>query len=132
MNIVERAIRNWRLTLSILAFLIVAGAMAYATIPKEAEPDVQATRYHGRRKTRDLQDAVAQRARCRGNPRAAGVGVVAQWHHPDGTRAPDEYCRVGSQRPSATDGTAQLQHVPRRARSDEHRLTGQNRVSKLD
>ena len=41
MNIVERAIRNWRLTLSVLAFLIVAGAMAYATIPKEAEPDVQ-------------------------------------------------------------------------------------------
>ena len=41
MNIVERAIRNWRLTLSVLVFLIIAGAMAYATIPKEAEPDVQ-------------------------------------------------------------------------------------------
>ncbi len=41
MKLVELAIRNTRLTLSVLAFLIVAGAMAYATIPKEAEPDVQ-------------------------------------------------------------------------------------------
>lgn len=41
MNLVERAIRNARLTLSIMAFLIVAGALAYMSIPKEAEPDVQ-------------------------------------------------------------------------------------------
>lgn len=41
MKIVELAIRNTRLTLSILAFLILSGTMAYMTIPKEAEPDIQ-------------------------------------------------------------------------------------------
>jgi multidrug efflux pump len=41
MNIVGYAIRNARLTLSILIFFLVAGALAYRSIPKEAEPDVQ-------------------------------------------------------------------------------------------
>lgn len=41
MNLVEIAIRNTRLTLSILVALILAGTMAYISIPKEAEPDIQ-------------------------------------------------------------------------------------------
>ena len=41
MDIVGRAIRNARLTISVLMFLILAGAMAYISIPKEAEPDIQ-------------------------------------------------------------------------------------------
>ena len=41
MDIVGRAIRNARLTVSVLLFLILAGAMAYISIPKEAEPDIQ-------------------------------------------------------------------------------------------
>lgn len=41
MNLVELAIRNTRLTLSVLVFLILSGTMAYMTIPKEAEPDIQ-------------------------------------------------------------------------------------------
>ena len=41
MRIVETAIANARLTISILVFLMVAGAMAYVSIPKEAEPDIQ-------------------------------------------------------------------------------------------
>ena len=41
MKLVEIAIRNTRLTLSILVFLILSGAMAYMSIPKEAEPDIQ-------------------------------------------------------------------------------------------
>ncbi len=41
MKIVETAIANSRLTISILMFLMLAGAMAYVSIPKEAEPDVQ-------------------------------------------------------------------------------------------
>jgi multidrug efflux pump len=40
MDIVKIAIRNARLTLSVLAFLIIAGALAYNAVPKEAEPDV--------------------------------------------------------------------------------------------
>jgi multidrug efflux pump len=40
MDIVKLAIRNSRLTLATLAFLIVAGALSYLSIPKEAEPDV--------------------------------------------------------------------------------------------
>ncbi|MFC6490606.1 efflux RND transporter permease subunit [Nitratireductor sp. GCM10026969] len=40
MDIVRIAIRNARLTLSILLFFVVAGALAYQSIPKEAEPDV--------------------------------------------------------------------------------------------
>jgi len=39
-DIVRLAIHNARLTLSILAFFIVAGALSYLQIPKEAEPDV--------------------------------------------------------------------------------------------
>jgi multidrug efflux pump len=38
---VELAIRNARLTLSIMIFFLVAGALAYQSIPKEAEPDIQ-------------------------------------------------------------------------------------------
>lgn len=41
MNIVGLAIRNARLTLSLMLFLTIAGALAYRAIPKEAEPDVQ-------------------------------------------------------------------------------------------
>ena len=40
MNIVAWAIRNTRLTLSILLFFLVAGTLTYMSIPKEAEPDV--------------------------------------------------------------------------------------------
>src|SRR5688500_7177681 len=40
MDIVKVAINNARLTLSVLAFLLVAGALAYQSVPKEAEPDV--------------------------------------------------------------------------------------------
>ncbi len=35
------AIRNARLTISVLLFFLVAGALAYQSIPKEAEPDIQ-------------------------------------------------------------------------------------------
>ncbi|MFA9231663.1 MAG: efflux RND transporter permease subunit [Microgenomates group bacterium] len=41
MSIVDIAIKNTRLTLSVLMFLLVAGAVAYVNIPKEAEPDIQ-------------------------------------------------------------------------------------------
>jgi len=41
MDIVGRAIRNARLTISFLLFLILAGALSYSEIPKEAEPDIQ-------------------------------------------------------------------------------------------
>lgn len=41
MRIVETAIANARLTISVLIFLMLAGAMAYVNIPKEAEPDIQ-------------------------------------------------------------------------------------------
>ncbi|WP_417425855.1 efflux RND transporter permease subunit [Hoeflea sp.] len=41
MNFVNLAIRNARLTIAVLFFLIVSGTMAYISIPKEAEPDVK-------------------------------------------------------------------------------------------
>ncbi len=41
MRIVETAIANARLTISILLFLMLAGALSYVSIPKEAEPDIQ-------------------------------------------------------------------------------------------
>ena len=41
MGFVGLAIRNARLTLSIMVFFLIAGALAYQSIPKEAEPDVQ-------------------------------------------------------------------------------------------
>jgi multidrug efflux pump len=40
MDIVKLAIQNARLTLSVLIFLVIAGALAYRAVPKEAEPDV--------------------------------------------------------------------------------------------
>ncbi|OJU47823.1 MAG: MFS transporter [Mesorhizobium sp. 61-13] len=40
MDIVKIAIQNARLTLSVLIFLVIAGALAYRAVPKEAEPDV--------------------------------------------------------------------------------------------
>ncbi len=40
MDIVKLAIHNARLTISVLIFLILAGAVAYQSVPKEAEPDV--------------------------------------------------------------------------------------------
>ena len=41
MKLVDLAIRNARLTISVLMFLMLAGALAYINIPKEAEPDIQ-------------------------------------------------------------------------------------------
>jgi multidrug efflux pump len=41
MRIVETAIANARLTISVLMFLMLAGALSYVSIPKEAEPDIQ-------------------------------------------------------------------------------------------
>jgi multidrug efflux pump len=41
MRIVETAIANSRLTISVLLFLMLAGALSYVSIPKEAEPDIQ-------------------------------------------------------------------------------------------
>jgi multidrug efflux pump len=41
MRLVETAIANARLTISVLLFLMLAGAMAYVSIPKEAEPDIK-------------------------------------------------------------------------------------------
>lgn len=40
MDIVKLAIRNARLTISVLLFLVLAGAVAYQSTPKESEPDV--------------------------------------------------------------------------------------------
>ena len=40
MDIVKLAIQNARLTISVLLFLLLAGAIAYMSVPKEAEPDV--------------------------------------------------------------------------------------------
>jgi len=40
LDIVKLAIRNSRLTLSVLIFLVIAGTLAYRAVPKEAEPDV--------------------------------------------------------------------------------------------
>lgn len=40
-NPVDYAISHSRLTLALLLFLLLAGLMAYVTIPKEAEPDVK-------------------------------------------------------------------------------------------
>src|SRR5690606_798090 len=40
MDIVRLAVRNARLTLTTLVFLMIAGALSYISIPKEAEPDV--------------------------------------------------------------------------------------------
>ncbi len=41
MNLVELAIRNARLTISVMLFLMLSGTLAYISIPKEAEPDIQ-------------------------------------------------------------------------------------------
>ena len=41
MKLVELAIRNARLTISIMLFLMLSGTLAYISIPKEAEPDIQ-------------------------------------------------------------------------------------------
>jgi len=40
-NPVDYAINHARLTIAALAFLLIAGLVAYLTIPKEAEPDVK-------------------------------------------------------------------------------------------
>src|SRR5436305_9998641 len=40
-NPVDYAIDHARLTIAALAFLLVAGLVAYLTIPKEAEPDIK-------------------------------------------------------------------------------------------
>lgn len=40
MDIVKLAIRNARLSITVLIFLMIAGTVAYVSIPKEAEPDV--------------------------------------------------------------------------------------------
>jgi multidrug efflux pump len=41
MKLVETAIANARLTISVLLFLMLSGALAYVSIPKEADPDIQ-------------------------------------------------------------------------------------------
>ncbi|MGL4238953.1 efflux RND transporter permease subunit [Tabrizicola sp.] len=41
MKLVETAIANARLTISVLIFLMLAGTMSYISIPKEADPDIQ-------------------------------------------------------------------------------------------
>ncbi len=41
MTFVDYAIRNARLTISVLLFFLIAGGLAYQSIPKEAEPDIQ-------------------------------------------------------------------------------------------
>jgi multidrug efflux pump len=41
MGFLELAVRNARLTIVTLSFFLIAGALAYVSIPKEAEPDVQ-------------------------------------------------------------------------------------------
>lgn len=41
MKLVELAINNARLTISVLLFLMLSGTLAYISIPKEAEPDIQ-------------------------------------------------------------------------------------------
>ncbi len=40
-HLIDLAIRNARLTISILLFLLLSGGLAYQSIPKEAEPDIQ-------------------------------------------------------------------------------------------
>src|ERR1700746_2165485 len=40
-RLIEYAIDHARLTIATLLFLLIAGAIAYRTIPKEAEPDVK-------------------------------------------------------------------------------------------
>src|ERR1044072_6131936 len=40
-RIIDYAISHARLTLALLAFLLIAGFVAYVTIPKESEPDVR-------------------------------------------------------------------------------------------
>ncbi len=40
-HLIDLAIRNARLTISILFFFLISGALAYQSIPKEAEPDIQ-------------------------------------------------------------------------------------------
>ncbi len=41
MSFLEVAVKNARLTITALVFFLIAGALAYISIPKEAEPDVQ-------------------------------------------------------------------------------------------
>ena len=41
MGFLEVAVKNARLTITALVFFLIAGALAYISIPKEAEPDVQ-------------------------------------------------------------------------------------------
>ncbi|MGL4487861.1 MAG: efflux RND transporter permease subunit, partial [Rhizobiaceae bacterium] len=40
-HLIDLSIRNARLTISILLFLLVSGTLSYISIPKEAEPDIQ-------------------------------------------------------------------------------------------
>jgi multidrug efflux pump len=40
-SLIDLAIKNARLTISVLLFLLLAGSLAYQSIPKEAEPDIQ-------------------------------------------------------------------------------------------
>src|ERR1051325_6319361 len=40
-RIIDYAISQARLTIALLVFLLIAGFVAYSTIPKEAEPDVR-------------------------------------------------------------------------------------------
>ena len=41
MGFLDVAVKNARLTITALLFFLVAGAVSYVEIPKEAEPDIQ-------------------------------------------------------------------------------------------
>jgi hypothetical protein len=41
MGFLDVAVKNARLTVTALIFFLIAGAVAYVNIPKEAEPDIQ-------------------------------------------------------------------------------------------
>ena len=62
-NPVDYAINHARLTIAALAFLLIAGLVAYVTIPKEAEPDIKIPDHlHAALAARD------QPGRCRAPP----------------------------------------------------------------
>ena len=58
-RIVDFAVSHARLTLSVLVFLLVAGAISYVTIPKEASPDVAIPIIYVQLSQRGMQKLVA-------------------------------------------------------------------------
>ena len=57
------AIEHARLTLALLVFLLVAGLVAYRTIPKEAEPDVKVPIIYTQLSQRGISPEDAERLR---------------------------------------------------------------------